>query len=412
MSTAIDHVQSDVLKNDHQFSFGFADDEMSVGIQIPKDLVWNTVQAWVEGNSKLFSKIANPFKKFLPAGTDAEDLKSMAFIAAFEAIERASAHDRLDDFVPFFCRIYKTEIMKQAKGVPVVTMVEIPLHETEGIYHDSAIDNIRFEGEVDPNVSKNMMVDQSLTLLTNSQKQFVKIILNNPCLSVADLAKQLDIHVSVVHSRVKCIVERIPLKRGNHKSTRTRRHLVIKPVSDQKCVASDLSVIIIDTNHTESKKIKKYFSNFAVSDQQNVRPDILAFGFGSKPNTSREIICPAIMKSARKGDTFLASLHDNHFDFQAGIIVGGTLINIRKSDHHTGHPASSGWGSTDSSSGRSLPQSLTTKGPPFVSSIEHAACRGSGYFGGPAKSRSTSGFVARAPNNQGLISAWGRVGFA
>lgn len=394
MLKALKHVRPDAnFNNENEFSFG--PDDLDTNTQIPKDLAWNTVQAWVNGNSKLFSKIANPFKKFLPAGTDAEDLKSMAFIAAFEAIEKASAHDRLDDFVPFFCRIYKTEIMKQAKGVPVVTMVEIPLHETEGIYHDSAIKNIRFEEEVDPNVTVDVVIDQSLTLLTTSQQQFTKIIISNPCLSVAELAKQLGIHVSGVHSRVKCIVERIPLKKMNHKSTRIKRHFVIKPVSDQKSVASDSPSISIDTNNTESTILNKYFSNIEVSEQQNVRPQLSAVRFGSTASSSCKKDCSIVGKNARKGDTFLASIHDYSFGFEAGLLVDGNLIRTPKNNLSHVQTAPSEQSATTRSTERSSP----AKGAPLGSLIDDTYCRGSGRNYGVPVTRNLSGSSPKPPDN-------------
>lgn len=407
MSIATNHVE---IQDQPQFSFG--PDDSDIKIQIPVDLKWNTVQAWVDKNTKLFSKIANPYKKFLPAGTDAEDLKSMAYLAAFSAIEKASANDRLDDFVPFFCRIYKTEIMKQAKGVPVVSLVELPVHELEGVSHDSALENVRFDREPGTEISEDEVIVKSLDLLTTSQKQFVAVVLDSSTLSVAQIAKKLDILPASVHNRVKVISKRIHLKRENQKPTRARKQFMVKSVSDQKNIVPNVPEIFIDIQQTKPNQPKKYFTVHAVSDHSIVRLESSSVMVEFKPEPFCTMIQtmnrPAVTKNARKGDTFLATRHkESPSRVRVLHPSHGTIsTSSNRQQAPPGRPSS---GSTDhnQSSGRSSP----TKGGPFVYRAAVFDSGGGRGTGGHTESESHVLPQARASGNQARDVLWDRTGF-
>ena len=338
MLTATECRQSGGQKEQNLFLFG--PDELDIKVQIPKDLVWETVQTWVDKNTKLFVKIANPFKNFLPAGTNIEDLKSIAYIAAFETIEKASTKDRLDDFVPFFCRIFRTEIIKQAKGVPVVSMIDLPVHEMEGGFCDTAIAHIRFENETDTFDVEAEIVVKSFDLLTSSQKQFVKVVFDNSTCSVAQLAKKLDILPASVWNRVGVITKRIHLKQANHKSTRTRKYYMVKPVSDQRDVDVKMKDIFIDNSCLKPIQIRNYFIGCPVSDQRIVRPDTVLNLVDFETVSFSKMKCPVVQKNVRKGDTFLTAWQK---ETPPRLLVSDTETRAKKNKFPDKHLAPPGW---------------------------------------------------------------------
>ena len=169
---------------------------------------------------------------------------------------------------------------------------------------------------------------------------------------------------------------------------------MVKPVSDQKKVVPDSPSISIVTN------VKKYLTVNAVSDQRTARPDSV-FIVG---NSFRTIDRPAVTKTARKGDTFLATRHTGSPSRSHVLPLGQ---GATKNDCINRQKAPPGWFSdVDShhpSSGRTSP----TKGTPFV--YHHAVSDGRVVRckDGPTRPGLP---MSRASGNQGLDFRWSRAG--
>lgn len=87
------------------------------------ELLWTTVIGWIETHRKLIHKITGGLRPYFP-GT-AKDIRSLALLVAFEALQHCAQRGQLDLFVPTFCKRFRNSMIDHCKHVPIADGVDV-----------------------------------------------------------------------------------------------------------------------------------------------------------------------------------------------------------------------------------------------------------------------------------------------
>ncbi len=204
MLAALECFPTDYL--DVEFEDGEGDlPSLGLDYAVSAETVWTTAEHWVPKNKSLIIRIVSPYRRYLPAGTNCEDLKSIALLAAYDAINQAIAKERIEDFVPFFCTIFKKEILKISAGISCVGLDENNIHsEVDSAFSDHDFDEVRFDSEPqsfqeEENQKHETRCTHVIESLSSKQQRIANAVLDNPSLSLQEIADNFSVSAQAVY---------------------------------------------------------------------------------------------------------------------------------------------------------------------------------------------------------------------
>ncbi len=156
---------------------------------------WDIALQWVSANQKLIRQIASPYFRFM-AG-DNQDIYQEATMAAFKAIITSRDKGKVEQFIPFFRVIFKTNCIKLASGIQTVHCLEdyfLPIPEQE-------------EKLEEP---ENRTIHEALKTVSKRQREVCLWLLQQPKpVSTPDIAKKFNISRRHACRLVSSSVQRI-----------------------------------------------------------------------------------------------------------------------------------------------------------------------------------------------------------